>query len=454
MAFIVRCKAFVFAALTLSSLTASPILQANPNHPPRIQQDAMDLDLELAVNLALVHDQAWLSFQKRTLAQQENAIQARAELLPSVYLFGNTSKVDSESGASGDFEGNQHGFSASINQPLYNLERWFQYRASQASNRQLDAQLKASYQAMIIKTTTAYLDALRANAELEFAQAELTAIKQQLNEALQRFKVGRLSEMDVHQAQAAHDLAEVNYIAATSDKDIADENLTRLVDIRFHRVKQIRDNFPVEPTQPSSISNWVALALKTNPSIAAARQGELAAKRTVYQAKARFSPTLELVATYSDTNSSDTSFNSIDSKRTQLGLEFSWPVFQGMKTASQHRQAKLAYSSAQDDLNNEFKNSIQVTRNLFRSIQTDVLRVKAQNQSIKSSKSALVATQAGYQVGKRNVADVLVAQRGLFAAQRDYSNARYDYILHTLQLKQAAGTLKAKDITDLNTWLL
>ena len=37
--------------------------------------------------------------------------------------------------------------------------------------------------------------------------------------------------------------------------------------------------------------------------------------------------------------------------------------------------------------------------------------------------------------------------------QRDYSNARIQYVMDTLTLKQAAGVLSPQDVTELNQWL-
>ena len=75
-------------------------------------------------------------------------------------------------------------------------------------------------------------------------------------------------------------------------------------------------------------------------------------------------------------------------------------------------------------------------------------------QSIISAQSALDATNAGYEVGTRNIVDVLQTQRVFFSAQRDYANARYDYVLNMLRLKQLAGTLSPQDVYDLNDWLV
>ncbi|MND79604.1 Outer membrane protein TolC precursor [compost metagenome] len=84
---------------------------------------------------------------------------------------------------------------------------------------------------------------------------------------------------------------------------------------------------------------------------------------------------------------------------------------------------------------------------------TDVEQVQARKQSIISNQSALEATEIGYQVGTRNIVDVLDAQRQLYTSVRDYNNARYDYILDNLRLKQAAGTLSPSDLQALLPYL-
>jgi outer membrane protein len=84
---------------------------------------------------------------------------------------------------------------------------------------------------------------------------------------------------------------------------------------------------------------------------------------------------------------------------------------------------------------------------------SDVSRVAARKQSIVSSRSALDATQAGYEVGTRNVVDVLNAQNTLFSSERDYANSRYDYIIDMMQLKEQAGLLSPEDVNKLDAAL-
>jgi len=56
-------------------------------------------------------------------------------------------------------------------------------------------------------------------------------------------------------------------------------------------------------------------------------------------------------------------------------------------------------------------------------------------------------------VGVRTSVDVLNAQQSVFQARRDLQQARYNYLLSTLRLKAATGTLNDADIEAVNRTL-
>ena len=56
-------------------------------------------------------------------------------------------------------------------------------------------------------------------------------------------------------------------------------------------------------------------------------------------------------------------------------------------------------------------------------------------------------------MGTRTIVDVLQSQRDVFDARRNYAKARYDYVVSSLRLKQAAGVLETADVEEINRWL-
>jgi outer membrane protein len=134
-------------------------------------------------------------------------------------------------------------------------------------------------------------------------------------------------------------------------------------------------------------------------------------------------------------------------------LRLEVPLFAGGAISANRRRAAEQFNAARESRMGSQRNTIAQTRAQHMTVLSDAARVKARAQAIVSSKSALEATQAGYNVGTRNVVDVLNAQNALYAAERDYANTRYDYVLNQLRLKQQAGLLSPKDVADLSKYL-
>jgi outer membrane protein len=79
--------------------------------------------------------------------------------------------------------------------------------------------------------------------------------------------------------------------------------------------------------------------------------------------------------------------------------------------------------------------------------------VTALRQAVESSRTALRATEAGFEVGTQTTVDVLASQNQLRRAETNYSRSRYDYMIGILTLKQAAGSLTVTDVEQIDGWL-
>jgi outer membrane protein len=97
---------------------------------------------------------------------------------------------------------------------------------------------------------------------------------------------------------------------------------------------------------------------------------------------------------------------------------------------------------------------LRQSREAYNGVMSGISRVQALKQALVSGEQALASTEAGYEVGTRTTVDVLNVRRDLFRAKRDYASSRYDYILSSLRLKQAAGTLNRDDLVQINQWLV
>jgi outer membrane protein len=138
---------------------------------------------------------------------------------------------------------------------------------------------------------------------------------------------------------------------------------------------------------------------------------------------------------------------------TSVELRVALPLFSGGARSAERRQASYERVAEQANLVATKRRIFQDTRSSYLTTVTDTARVQARQRAIISATSALEATEAGYDAGTRNIVDLLNAQRDLYRAQRDFANIRYDYVLNSLRLKEAAGTIGVKDISGINEWL-
>ena len=349
---------------------------------------------------------------------------------------------------------NDNSWSAQLSQPLFDLTRWFSFQQSKEIEAQAAAQLAADQQDLIFRVADNYLAILEAQDRLSASIAERDAVNRQLEQVQQRFDVGLVAITDVLESQAAFDDSIVRVIEAEGAQAITFETLVRLTGQLIKKIDGLAEEFPVEYPEPMNEDAWVEAALEGNYELLAARHAVEQARREVQIARSGHAPTVNANVVYTESESGAASVFAGQTETTAATLSLNLPLFSGFATRSQSRQAGFQLDQAQNNFDLTQRTVVENTRNLYSAIITDVARVRARLRGIESSQSALDATQTGYEVGTRNIVDVLLAQQRLFLAQFQYASARYQYIRDTLRLKQVVGTLSPEDIYDLNRFIV
>ncbi len=432
--------------------------------------------------LALENDAQLKSQEAQYRANLETENLGRSALLPQVNANYDYTESDTDTDSPGfagfDPDGNvivdetstnvdidNEGYQVSLNQAIFDLPAWFSFQAGKEVSRQAEATFAADQQDLIVRTVESYLGVLRAQDNLEASRARERAFQRQLEQTQQRFEVGLIAITDVHEAQAAYDLSQVDRITDENNLNVALERLSVLTGRYHSNLYLLREDFDIKSPQPAERSDWVDFALDNNFRLAAASYAEEAARQTARANKFEHLPRVSGSVSYSDyetrgdrSSDGDDVFGSIppdqDQEQEVYQIRVDVPLFSGGAISSNRRRAAQEYLAARESRINLMRNTVTNTRSLHMTVLSDVARVRARKQSIVSSQSALDATTAGYEVGTRNVVDVLNAQNVLFGAKRDYANARYDYVNDMLRLKQEAGLLSPEDVYRLDAELV
>lgn len=431
--------------------------------------------------LALKSDPQLKAAEAQYRANLENENLSRAALLPQLnasYEFKDSEQDKKSSSVNFDAanstfgaisttsttETETKGYTVSLSQKIFDLPAWFSFNAGKETSKQAESQFAYDQQSLILRVAESYLNVLNGLSNLSSAQAQEKAFHRQLEQTQQRFEVGLIAITDVHEARAGYDLAVVTRLTEENNLGVAYEQVEMLTGRPASNLNILSEEFPISNPEPMDRSQWVDFALKNNYQLKAASYAAEAARQSARSNKARHYPTVSGSVSYSDMSTSGDfertppslfdipPDNDAETEAFQIRMDL--PLYSGGAISAKRRQSYEQYLTSSEQHKNLLRNTVMQTRSLHLTVNTDVARVKARRQGITSAQSALDATQAGYEVGTRNVVDVLNAQQLLYSSLRDYANTRHAYVFNLLRLKGQAGILSPQDIYDLNKWLV
>lgn len=393
-------------------------------------------------------------------AVKEGGNQARARLLPQLAATANLSRErqeiensDSPLFQPGTFNSTTKRYNLSLNQAVYRRDYFVNLRQADAATGQALANYDAEWQNLVVRTADLYLKVLAAADDLDFARAEKNANQRLLEQTKQRFDVGLIAITDVHESQAAHDLAVAREIAAETRLAISKEELRETTGYSPAGLATLQETIPLLTPEPADMNVWLESAGKQNLQFIAAQFAVDAAREEVELRRAGHYPTLDAVASYGYSDVGAGRFGGSETYDSSIGLQLRVPFYEGGGTQSRVREGQYRLTQAKEALEQQRRAVDRQTRSAYLNVLDNISSVNALKQARISSESALEATEAGYEVGTRTIVDVVQSRRNLFDAQRNYARVRYDYILSTLRLRQAAGLLEVEDLEEINRWL-
>ncbi|HEX2138635.1 MAG TPA: TolC family outer membrane protein [Woeseiaceae bacterium] len=450
----IRTLAIAFAALAVPSAShAASLLE--------IYQQALQSD-------PLIHEAEALR-----LAAQEAAPQARGFLLPQLGASGSWTtgsrdgsevQIDTEGniGTVGfESESDTLQWSLNLSQTLFSWDQFIGLKMANKIVARAEVVYEAAQQDLMIRVVQRYFDVLAAEDRLASIHADREAIARQLEQAQQRFEVGLIAITDVQESQAAYDQSVAAEIGAKRDLATARELLREITGEHVPELAAPVEEFPLPSPNPTEVDAWVDLALEQNLTLLASRFDERIARDEISFRRSGHYPDVQLVAgrtrqdVTGDGRFGGNPFRPTDSlvDGNFIGVELTIPLFSGGRTSSLVREAVYLHRASMEQLQRVARETERATRDAYLGVLAEISRVNALEQAVASSRTALEATQAGFDVGTRTIVDVLDSQRALYQAITNYYQSRYVYIGNVLRLKQAAGTLKVQDLEQIDRWL-
>ncbi|MGN6830960.1 TolC family outer membrane protein [Paucibacter sp. M5-1] len=383
---------------------------------------------------------------------REELGQARAPLLPQWTL----AWTQEHQRLAGSSEQRSRELQHRISQVLLDFSRMARLRSAQARDEGQQALLQAARQALLVRVAQAYFGVLSASDALATVQANEDAFARQVQQAQARFAAGLGAQVDIEQARTYHALARANTVAARKALLDAREALAEITGSPTGSLKPLSQDLAALPPEAAERDTWVTQALRDNPALRAEQLALSASEQALDAARAAHLPTLSLAlesGRHWPPTAGAGSGAGAGRSDTTLGLSLSLPLFAGGATEAQRRQAAYQRDGAREALEQRRRRVVRETLAQFDAVQLGAAQLDSTRSAVEAAGRALAATQTGQELGTRSMTDLLLAIQNQAAAQGAYSQARHQYVLARLQLRQAAGAIDETHLAAVNALL-
>lgn len=384
--------------------------------------------------------------------QQEKEI-GLAGLLPNLSITHNQSKstgTQKFSGAlsaqNGPLNFDSEVSTLSLRQPILNMEAVASYRQGVSQAKTSDARFTGHSQLLMLRLVEAYIETLLAQDNLKLIEAERDTFEERklINE--QMLERGEGTTTDVLETQSRYALAQAQVIEVADELEVSRMRLSAIVGRDTRQLTRLSNDFRVQALHILPYDSWQILALDHNAELLSQRHTVVSGKEEIKKSHSGHAPRVDLVASLSRNKSASFITAGRDVNLATIGVEVNIPLYAGGRVNAVTSQARANLARTEADLDAMIDNVLVELRTQYKLVSSSVRRIESLEFAVESAELLVHATQKSIQGGIRINLDLLDAQQQLFSTQGELTQARYNYLLAYLRLKQAAGTLALEDL--------
>ncbi len=292
-----------------------------------------------------------------------------------------------------------------------------------------------------------FVQCLYLNEAIGVSRSTLETSKKNEERGREMVEVGLLAQADLAQLTSQRANDEYNIVEAESQLANYKLQLRQLLQLTADADFDIA--VPAT-TNEQALSDIPALqsvyeqALASRPEIENARLGIESSKLSIAIAKAGWLPTLSL------TGGASTSTNSLSNNgwgnqmKTNVnmsgGLSLSVPIFDGKQTKTSVAKARIQQQQAMLDLQDQQQQLYQTIEGYWLDATTNQQKFRAACTSVASSQASFDLLQEQFNVGLKNIVELMNGKDNLLQAQQNQLQAKYLTLLNQQMLRFYSGS--------------
>jgi outer membrane protein len=418
-------------------------------------------DLIQLYQLAIDKDPQYKGAAFERLAQKEGLKQALAAFYPNVDFESNITEtrqdvVNSQNQVfvSGTSNYLSTTFGPTLTMPLFRFPLLVQLRQKKQIFKQADVDFELAKQDLIIRLAKAYVAAQTAADNIAYVQEEKRDVEAFVSRAETRYKSGLAPNTDLYDAKARLASVEANLVKTENEYQNALQALAIMTGRPVLSANRFKEDLPLVMPDPSGVEDWTNAGLEKSLQMKSRRFESETARQEINLQKSAYLPTVNVVGQFNQNNMGGSLYGGGATVNTgDVAINIDVPIFNGFATKSKTREARYRYMESLQALEQQKRDVVMQVSTAFSGVKTAISRAEALKKSIDAQSELYNAKELGYRSGVYTSLAVLDAARDLYLYRRDLSLSRYDYIMNTLELKRAVGTLSEDDLIVINGWL-
>jgi outer membrane protein len=261
---------------------------------------------------------------------------------------------------------------------------------------------------------------------------------------------------EVAQVDAQYASAQASYDQAIGNLDAARDQFLAVVGRPAGKIS----GWPSLPPLPPSLDTAITVAQRQNPQIYSARYQVVANQAAADAAFDNLLPVVSLVSTVSkgDTGTHYTANNAgvgtgVPPYRTysdvttfEIGLQLTWPLYEGGSEYALIRQQRQAVDQAQSTLTDTDRSVIGSVRSEWHQLIAAKAQIASSKAQVDAARIALTGAERQYRDGTTTITNVIQQRQNLNTAVTTFDQANYNYLIATVQFFAAIGRYNAKSL--------
>lgn len=327
-----------------------------------------------------------------------------------------------------------------LTQPLFT---WGQVsaaiRAAKVGLRSADEQLRIYRQAAGRDVSAAFYDVLLARELHTLAIHNLEQKKRHREEARRRLQAGVATDYDVLAAEVSVENARPDAIRTENQVRTARERLRFLLAIGNGEI-DVNGSLEVDFSPHRSYEETYLLAREKRPDLADTRYRIGVGRELVVLADSQDKPRIDLKGSYGWSYLEQTDVYG-DGPSWNIGLQLSYPFFDGLRTKGRVAQAKSDLRRIQIDEAKQIDAVGLEARDAVNAVREAEEIVRSLSGTVGQAERLLSMAEKGYGLGVKTRLEVEDAEFNLRQAKSSLSRARRDYLVSRVNLDWVTGIL-------------